>query len=398
VKLTDEQALRQRLREEYRALEICPAPVLRVTGRGQGIRVRRRALTGGTVIAVALAVAAAAHFSPRPVTGPTVTLNAPNPAAPGGVFASGTAGGKRWTLAVRNIVAAPGTGRCLPAVMFSGHDGDVLFRVSPGTPSFGNPALLAGPPGFPGITAVFTQVAPDVTRLVAVFPGGRRLSVRPVWVSACAQRFHLAGFAYAKAAGDISELATYSRLGLGDGLVITPADLNPLTSPALTLLGPTSPGIWANLDDSQADVAASEAQSPIGAGNIGGQVWHIRTSLGLFGQCYTATLRGGPGRGRGQGSECVPVAAPPRAIGLAWVPVPGAATELSGYAGLVSPRTARVEVALSDGVIPPARPVTVAGRSYVAFVIPPGCRVLKLQLFDSAGHMFASTADVPPAK
>ena len=278
--------------------------------------------------------------------------------------------------------------------MFSGHDGDVLFKVSPGTPSFGNPALLADPPGFPGVTAVFTQVAPDVTRLVAVFPGGRRLSVRPVWVSACAQRFHLAGFAYAKAPRGISELATYSGAGLDDGLVITPADLSPLTPADLTPAGPTSPGIWSNLDDSQADVAASEAQYPIGAGNVGGQIWHIRTSLGLYGQCYTATLRGG----RGQGSECVPVAAPPPTIALAWVPVPGATTELSGYAGLVSPRTARVDVALSDGIIPPARPVTVAGRSYVAFVIPPGCQVLRLKLFDSAGHMFASTTTVPPAK
>lgn len=393
---TDEQALRQRLREGLGALEISPAPVLRVTGRGQVIRARRRALTAVTVIAAVLAVAAAAHFN-QPVSQPTVTLNAPDPAAPGGVFASGTAGGKRWTLAVRNIVAAPGTRRCLPAVMFSGHDGDVLFKVSPGSPSFGNPALLADPPGFPGVTAVFTQVAPDVTRLVAIFPGGRRLSVRPVWVPACTQRFHLAGFAYAGGHGP-NELATYSRLGLGDGLAITPADVNPLTPPALTLFGPTSPGIWSNLDDSEAHIAASDAQYPIGHGTVAGQIWHIRTSLGLFGQCYTATLRGGPRGGRGEGSECVPVAAPPRAITLAWVPVPGAAMELSGYAGLVSSRTARVDVALSDGIIPPATPVTVAGRSYVAFVIPPGCQVLQVKLFDSAGHMFASTTDVPPAK
>ncbi len=395
--MTDEQRLRQRLREEFGALEISAVPVLRITGRGQGIRIRRRVLTAGAVLAAALVVAAAAQLS-RPVTRPTVTLNAPNPAAPGGVFASGTAAGKPWTLAVRTIIAAPATGRCLPAVMFSGRDGDVLFKVGPGTPSFGNPALLASPSGFPGITAVFTQVAPDVTRLVAVFPGGRRLPVRPVWVPACGLRFHLAGFAYARAAGDPSELTTYSRSWLDDGLVITPADLNPLTSPALTLLGPTSPGIWANLDDSRAHIAASEAQYPVGHGTVAGQIWHIRTSLGLFGQCYTATLRGGPRGGRGQGSECVPVAAPPRAITLAWVPVPGATMELSGYAGLVSPRTARVDVALSDGIIPPARPVTVAGRSYVAFVIPPGCQVLRVNLFDSAGHMFASTTNVPPAK
>ena len=84
--------LRRRLHEEFGALEISPAPVLRVTGRGRGVRARRRALAAFTVILAALAVVAAARFD-QAATGPTVTLNAPNPAAPGGVFASGT-----WTL------------------------------------------------------------------------------------------------------------------------------------------------------------------------------------------------------------------------------------------------------------------------------------------------------------
>ena len=48
---TDDQRLRQRLHEELGVLEISPAPVLRVTGRGQGVRARRRALAAGTVIA-----------------------------------------------------------------------------------------------------------------------------------------------------------------------------------------------------------------------------------------------------------------------------------------------------------------------------------------------------------
>ena len=92
----------------------------------------------------------------------------------------------------------------------------------------------------------------------------------------------------------------------------------------------------------------------------------------------------------------MPVTAPPRTVTLDPVSVPGATTQLSGYAGLVNPRTARVDVALTDGIIPPAKPVIVAGRAYVAFAIPPGCRVLQLKLFDAAGHMFASTTKVPP--
>ena len=78
--------------------------------------------------------------------------------------------------------------------------------------------------------------------------------------------------------------------------------------------------------------------------------------------------------------------------------MPSAHAQLPGYAGLVNPRTAKVEVALSDGTIPPARPVNIAGRAYVAFAIPPGCQVLQLKLFDSTGHVFAITTPVPLPK
>jgi hypothetical protein len=379
VNLTDDQRLRQRLHEEFGDLEISPAPVLRVTGRGRGIRARRRALAAGTVIAVALAVAAAAQLN-RPVTRPTVTLNAPGPGAPGKVFASGTADGKPWALAVRNIAADPGTRWCEPGVMFNGRYGDVLFKAGP-QPSFGNPAFLPNIPGFPGVGAVFTQVAPDVTRLVATFPGGRQVSVRPVWVSACTQRFHLAGFAYAEHGPQPSEIATYDRFGLGDGLVIAPADLSPA--------GHTSPGVWVNLDTSRVDIAISQGANPIGTGTVDGQIWHISTSLGLDGQCYHAAMRA-PGHGRGQSTECVPVAAPPRTAALSVVPVTSAQTQLSGYAGLVNPRTAYVYASISDGTTHRVVPVRVAGRAYSAIVAPPGCQLTWLSLFDASGHLFAN--------
>jgi hypothetical protein len=80
---------------------------------------------------------------------------------------------------------------------------------------------------------------------------------------------------------------------------------------------------------------------------------------------------------------------------LSLVTISGATTALPGYAGLVNPRTAKVEVALSAGIIPPARPVNIAGRAYVAFAVPPGCQVLQLKLFDSTGHVFAITTTVP---
>jgi hypothetical protein len=43
-------------------------------------------------------------------------------------------------------------------------------------------------------------------------------------------------------------------------------------------------------------------------------------------------------------------------------------------------------------------PVTITGRAYVAFAIPPGSQVRQLKLFDSAGHVFAITTSVPLPK
>lgn len=378
--MTYDQLIRQRLREEFGALEISPPPVLRVTGRGRGVRARRRALAACTVVLAALAVVAAARFNKEPPRS-TVTLNAANPAAPGGVFASGTAYGKPWALAVRNIAAAPGTHWCRAAVMFNGTDGDVLFKTGRGTPSFGNPALLSHIHGFPRVGVVFTQVAPDTARLVLTFPNGRHISATPVRVRACGTSFDLAGLAY-DSRHVPSEIATYTRFGLDEGL-----DVN-LTI-ATSVFEFTTPGIWMNLDNSRADIAASQAGHPIGTGTANGQIWHMWASLGLYGQCYAAAGRV-PAHGRGQGSECVPVTTPPRTAALTAVPVSAAETQLPGYAGLVNPRTAYAFASIDNGTTHRVVPVRVAGRAYIAIVAPAGCQLISLSLFDAGGHVFAN--------
>jgi hypothetical protein len=382
VNLTDDQRLRQRLHEEFGALEISPAPVLRVTGRGRGVRARRRALAAGTVILAALALVAAAQFG-RPTAAPSVTLNTPNPAAPDGVFASGRADGKPWALAVRNIAAA-GSHSCVPAVMFNGQDGDVLFKVGRGVPSFGYPAVLSRIPGFPGVGVIFTQVVVGDTRLVGTSPGGRQVSAQAVRVRACGTSFNLAGFAFASPRNAPSEVVTFNKYGPDHGLV-----LNADVAAARLFGGPAPPGIWTNLDKSRADIAASQAGHPIGTGTVGGQIWHIWASLGLDGQCYTAAGHV-PAHGRGQGSECLPVAAPPRTAAVTAVPVSSAQTQLPGYAGLVSPRTAYVYASFSDGTTHRVVPVRVAGRAYIALVAPAGCHLTLLSLFDASGHLFAN--------
>jgi hypothetical protein len=161
-----------------------------------------------------------------------------------------------------------------------------------------------------------------------------------------------------------------------------------LASPS-GLFGPAAPGIWANSDTNRADIASSWDAMPIGHGTVSGMVWHVRASLGLFGQCYVATLRGGPGGGHGQSADqCVPVAAPPRTYALSALIVPSAHTQLLGYAGLVNPRTAYLDASVSNGTTQRVVPVRVAGRAYVAIVVPPGCALTRVSLFDASGHLF----------
>jgi len=385
----DDQTIRQRLHAEFGSLEISPAPVIAVTRRGKSIRGRRRAVVGGFAAVAVVAVLAGRLFAAQGPAPATVTVNAPRPDAPGGVFASGTADGKPWRMAVRNIAADPGTQWCLPAVMFNGHYGDVLFGTGPGAPSFGNPGFLPSIPAFPGVGAVFTQVTPEVTRLVVTFPGGHRLAVRPVQVSACGQRFRLAGFAFAHSGRGRSTLATYAKSGFDESL-----DVN------FRIAAQHVPnGIWANWNPSRADVAASGGTGSIGQGKVAGQSWHIQTALGLFGQCYTAEVRGpkrGTNYGHGHSSECVPVAAPPRTVSLSWVSVPSARAAFTGYAGLVNPRARELVASFDNGTTTIVHPVNVAGRAYVAFVDPPGCQLIQLRL--KFAHDATTITTLPPAK
>ena len=381
----DAEAIRQRLHTEFGSLEISPPPVIAVTRRGKSIRARRRAVAGGFAAVAVVAVLAGRLFAGQGPAQGTVTVNAPRPGAPGGVFASGTANGKPWRMAVRNIAADPGTQWCLPAVMLNGHYGDVLFHAGVGVPSFGNPALLRDIPGFPGVSAIFTEVAPQVTRLIATSPRGGQLSVRPVWVTVCGQRFHLAGLVFTRS---ISMLSSHIKSGPDAGLVLSSQRAN---SQGESVFGTVPAGVWANLDKSPADIAASWAHNVIGTGTVAGRRWHVDTSLGLFGQCYGATLRDG----RGLSLGCVAVAAPPRTIVLHSLLLQGSKAQYTGYAGLVNPRARELVASFDNGTTTIVHPVNVTGRAYVAFVDPPGCHVTQLTLKFARYAIPIST--LPPA-
>jgi hypothetical protein len=396
VNIADEQVLRQKLREEIGRADAGPPPVDAAIRRGKAIRVRRRVITAAAAPVLAAVVAVWALASggpgkPGPVvgSGPGVTLNAPDPGAPGGVFASGTADGQPWTLAAANIAGtAPW---CLPAVMLGGHTGDVLFGATGGGPAISNPAFLTDIPGRPGIGVAFVQLKPEVTKIVAALPGGS-VSQRPVTLTLCGQRFHLAGFAFGNARRGIKSITAYSALGQEETLDLPPATFTAGTLPS----GTFSAGVWDNLDTSPADNQASSADTPIGAGRVDGISWTIKTGLGLFGQCYTGAAVAGSDSG--QARECLPVEAPPRGIALAWVPFPATTAAITGYAGLVSPRTAYLVASLSSGATRRLAPDSLGGRKYISLAVGRGSRLVRLTLYDAVGHPFATTTSIPAAR
>ena len=91
----------------------------------------------------------------------------------------------------------------------------------------------------------------------------------------------------------------------------------------------------------------------------------------------------------GHARECVPIAVPPRTVSLDSAPFPDGIGGLTGYAGLVNPRTAYLHASVSNGTTQRVVPVGFAGRAYVAIVVPPGCELTWVSLFDASGHLFA---------
>jgi hypothetical protein len=67
----------------------------------------------------------------------------------------------------------------------------------------------------------------------------------------------------------------------------------------------------------------------------------------------------------------------------------------TGYAVQVSPGTARLRAAASDGSTQLVTPRVVAGRRYAAFVIGASLRLERLTWLDAAGKAFASTTSLP---
>src|SRR5690242_5941085 len=163
------------------------APVDAIIRRGRARRLRRAgAVAGGLGLAGIIAAVtvltppqAAPPHPPLPVTVPASGI-----AGPGVVFASGTADGHAWRLAVENV-ADPGY-RCLPAITVNGTDANLV------QPNPRNYAAVAFGPAAPGLGFAYVQLPADVTGIVL---DGQE-TVPAVTARACGLRYRLAGFAY----------------------------------------------------------------------------------------------------------------------------------------------------------------------------------------------------------
>ncbi len=362
--------LRERVRGLLQAVEPPVAPVDFIIQRGRARRLRRAgAVAGGLGLAgiIAAATLLTSSEAPAPPQPPLpVTVPAAGIAGPGGVFASGTADGHAWRLAVQDL-ADPGY-PCLSAVTVNGTDAD------PVEPSPRNYAAVAFGPAAPGLGLAFIQLP-----------------------AVCGLRYRLAGFAY-WLAHPPRVTAVGARPGWPKLRTTTsgtsrdyPADyqLPPVGSQGqATATSPQTYGIWANVGTPGAETAQGVVAS--------GRAWSMTVLLDAGGDCYEFTSASAPGRPIM--GACGPIGTPDGPETIMALPLsypPAGLHGPTGYAVEVSPATDHLRATLSDGSTELVTPRVVGGRKYAAFVVGTSLRLERLTWLDAAGQAFASTTALP---
>ena len=377
MKLTDEETLRRRLHAEADQAEVGPAPVEAVFRRYRAARTRRlSALAAGTSVLAAAVTVLVISAPGGPAGGPPGLSEPPH----AGVFAAGTANGKRWSLAAVNL-ADPGY-RCLPGVVVNGQNGDLLQPGFLAGLALGNAGFLAVSPGRPAAGYAFLWLRPGVTRVTASLGDGTRLGLHPVTVSVCSQHFRLAGFRWPRQG--VTGITARSAHGHQIGY-----------TPPAAIFTPDSPfqdGSWVNVQGA----AASAAAGQIGSGRIGGTPWRMDVTLGPEGECFTA--HEGPPGAVGSASICAPVSAPPRGVALTAVPYARTAGVLVWFMGTVNARTAYLRAHLSGGRVTRLVPTVVGGRKYIAVGVREGVRLTRLTLYGAHGQVLADVTSLPRSK
>jgi hypothetical protein len=364
------------------------APVDAIIRRGRGIRLRRAATAAGGLGVVAV-IAAATLLPSTPTPAPQqpplpVTVPASGIAGPDGVFASGTAGGHPWRLAVQDI-AGPGY-RCIPAISVNGTDADLLF------PNPGDAADAAIGGAAPGIGFAFVQVPNGIDGLLV---GGQE-SVPAIAVTVCGQPYRLVGLAYRLkhpprlAAQYAGPSWPKTKRSTEDGSAGWPAvyPLPLISVPPPGVAGPQTDGLWNH--------ARPVSPNPTRALLASGTAWSVELIFGVAGDCYEFTSPGSPGDP--QTDVCGPISTPDGPETIMAIPLsypPAGLKAPTGYALQVSPGTAHLRATASDGSVQLVTPRVVDGRRYAAFVIGTSLRLERLTWLDATGNAFASTTSLP---
>jgi len=367
---TEERQLRRVLHGTLQSVPPPPVPLESIVRRGKVIRLRR---AGGAVGTLALAgIVAVTSLALRGSQVPAVPPAAPAvTAGPDGVFASGTAAGHPWRLAVQNI-ADPGY-RCLPAIVINGTDADPVY------PAPGNAASVGLGQAVRGVAFAFIQLP---ARVGGVIVNGHQ-NVPAVIVNVCGSRYRLVGFSYSLAGPLRITLAKPYPGWTADVFVPTPATQGGSTQ---------AEGLWINTYTA----AGAEASATVASGTLpGGQGWIIKVQFGPGGDCYE--FDGQTSLGSTQMGYCGPVSIPagPETIMALPLGFDEPAVGATGYAVQVSPGTARVRAVFDNGSSVLVTPRIVDGRKYVAFVVPSSRSLHRLIWLDAAGRVMASTTAVP---
>jgi hypothetical protein len=372
---TGDRDLRRALEDTLQAVPPSPVPLQGIIRRGRHIRLRRAgAAVGGLALAGIVAVASLAlRADPQP-TGPAT---APAIAAgPGGVFASGTADGHPWRLAVQNI-ADPGY-RCLPAITINGTDADQVY------PAPGNAAGVDLGRGTPGTEFAFIQLAAGIGGVII---NGQR-TVPAVAVTACGYRYRLVGFSFS--------LAGELRVTLPKPYPGWPTDVFVPTvyaPPGAQAASAQTAGVWVNTDTAPGKTALATLAS----GRLpDGPDWFIKLQFAPGGDCYE--FYGSGSLGSSQMGYCGPVSTPdgPETIMALPLGFPDGSAA-TGYAVQVSPSTDLLRATLSNGSTEAATLRVVAGRKYAAFIVPDPLHLAKLTWLGARGRIIASTTAAVPA-
>jgi hypothetical protein len=364
--------LRQALRGVLQDVPASPAPIDAIVRRGNGIRLRRAGAAVGVLgVAAIIATIATAPSGSRQPASPSTTPVQARPAAPGGVFATGTADGHPWQLAVQDI-ADPGY-TCLPAITINGADADPVYP----SPENGAAVTLSSDPG---TGFAFVQLPSYINALIL---NGRE-GFQAVAVNVCGFHYRLVGFSYPLA----EENFGLSAEGPGAGPhYIVPM---PVVFPSASNKFAQTAGIWNNVGMT----GAENAMGVLATGYTSGQEWAISLSLGAGGDCYQFSW---PSSVNPEMGDCGPVSTPngPETIMALPLAYPNLGGGAIGYALQVSPATAELDATLSNGSTHPVTLSVVAGRKYAAFAVGTSLRLTRLTWRNAAGHVFASTTRLP---